>query len=86
MVAILTLPSISQSYLFTLAVHQRMAVGMKQHTIPQSIRPAVHTPDDVMVVPAGFLLIACPHRAQSPFCLRKMLSICPDNAASAASV
>ncbi len=36
-------------------MHQRMTVGMKQHTVPQGIRPAVHTPDDVMVVPTGFL-------------------------------
>ncbi|MOA23831.1 hypothetical protein D3C78_1444770 [compost metagenome] len=32
-----------------------MTVWVQQHAILQSVRPAVRTSDDVMVVPTGFL-------------------------------
>ena len=58
--------TVSQSYLFTPAMHQRMTVGMKQHTISQDIRPAVYTPDDVMVVPTGFPIDRMPTKGTKP--------------------
>ena len=45
---------------------QRMAVGMKQHTVAQGVWPAVYTPDDVMVVPARFLTHRLPAKGTKP--------------------
>ena len=46
---------------------QRMAVGMKQCAITYSIRTAVHTPDDVVIVPARFLTHRLPAKGTKPF-------------------
>ena len=51
-----TLPlsvAMEQVYLSILAVDQGMAIGVKQHAVVQSVRATIHTPDDVVIVPAG---------------------------------
>ena len=60
--------------MFLLAVDQSMAIRVKQSAIFQRIRPTIHTPDDVMIVPTGFT-------ADRITALRALTALSQENAA-----
>ena len=60
--------------MFLLAVDQCMAIRVKQSAIFQRIRPTIHTPDDVMIVPTGFT-------ADRITALRALTALSQENAA-----